>query len=380
MSVFEPVLNDLDNPLVSVLVYNYNYGKYLNDCLESIVAQTYLNIEIIFSDNASTDDSWNIALDFLKKHPGRMTVTRNRKNLGPTANLQNCLDNTRGTYFITLGSDDIMLPEYIEQCIDAFRVEPRLGYVMVHYSFMDSDSNRTDEPPFYDQSCIISGEDQAAVYMMAAVNPSVSQIMYHRQKYMEAIEGSGTIASRWYGARINDFNLCMQYSMAYIKEPLLLFRVHNNNDSLAAGQNLLEIMAPYFLAIQFAETAQIHNMNKVTTRLPAAIEKLSVLALRYCTRYLTAGDELTAKRYFHLSAALNPDIVNDELYQKLGEYWNGNDEEKGIILRSLLEIKNLVSRQVSYAPPEDSSPLKVPSSKEFNQMTKMVESIVETMV
>ena len=378
MSVFEPILNDLDNPLVSVLVYNYNYGKYLEDCLESIVAQTYSNIEINFSDNASTDDSWSVALAFLEKYPGRMTVTRNRKNMGPTANLQNCLANARGTYFVTLGSDDVMLPGYIEHCIDAFTVEPRLGYVMVHCSIMDGESNRTDEPPFYDQSCIISGEEKAAIYMVAAVNPSVSQIMYHRQRYWEALAGGGTIASRWYGARINDFNLCMQYPMAYIKEPLLLFRVHNNNDSLAAGHNLLEIMAPYFLAIQFAETAQVYNMHKVTERLPAAIEKLSLLALRYCTRYLTANDDVTAKRYFYLSATLNPDIINEELYQKLQDYWDGNEEEKGIILRSLQEIKNLVSRQISYAPPEGSIPLKVPTTKKYNQMTKKIESIADT--
>ena len=302
------------------------------------MAQTYSNIEIIFSDNSSTDDSWKVALAFLEKYPGRMTVTRNRKNMGPTANLQNCLTHAKGTYFVTLGSDDVMLPEYVEQCINAFTIEPRLGYVMVHCSLMDGESKRTDEPSFYDQSCIINGEDQAAIYMMAAVNPSVSQIMYHRQRYCEAIVGSGTIASRWYGARINDFNLCMQYPMAYIKEPLLLFRVHRSNDSLAAGQNLLEIMAPYFLAIQFSETAQIHNMPEVSGRLPAAIEKLSMLALRYCTRYLTANDDMTAKRYYYLSATLNPNIINEDLYLTLQEYWNSNEEKRLIILNSLQPV------------------------------------------
>jgi hypothetical protein len=243
--------------------------------------------------------------------------------------------------------------------VQAFSIEPELGYVMVHCSLIDGESNRTDEPPFYNQSCIISGEDKAAVYMMAAVNPSVSQIMYHRPRYIEAIANSGTIASRWYGARINDFNLCMQYPMAYIKEPLLLFRVHGENDSRSAEHNLLEIMAPYFLAIQFAETAQIYNMPKVHERLPAAIKKLSLLALRYCTRYLNSCDEHTAKRYYYLSTALNPDIINEDLFLTIQKFWESDDDEKEIILQELQETKNLMNRQTSYDPPEGSQPLKL---------------------
>jgi glycosyltransferase involved in cell wall biosynthesis len=356
---FEPILHDLDTPLVSVLVYNYNYGKYLEDCLESIIAQTYSNIEILFSDNASTDNSWDVALAFAKKYPGRMTVTRNSRNVGPTANLHNCMVNAKGTYFVTLGSDDVMMPNYIEKCLDAFSVEHRLGYVMVHCAIIDSNGKRRDEPSFYDQSCIIRGKDQAAVYMMAAVNPSVSQIMYHRQRYHEAVTGGGTIASRWYGARINDFNLCTQHPMAYIKEPLLLFRVHGQNESTSVGDDLLEVMAPYFLAIQFAEKASLFNMPKVSERLPQAIEKLSLLALRYCVRYLNIHDEITAKRYFHLSASLDIKVEQSELFEKLQQFWESNDENKKTILDSLTEVTNLVSRQKSYAPPKKSKCLEI---------------------
>ena len=56
-------------PLVSLLVYNFNYGRYLAECFDSMLAQSYSNIEIIFSDNASTDQSWEIACAYAKKHP-----------------------------------------------------------------------------------------------------------------------------------------------------------------------------------------------------------------------------------------------------------------------------------------------------------------------
>ena len=59
------------DPLVSVIVYNYNYGRYLSECFfDSVICQTYQNIEILFSDNASTDDSWEIAQSYSQKFPG----------------------------------------------------------------------------------------------------------------------------------------------------------------------------------------------------------------------------------------------------------------------------------------------------------------------
>lgn len=354
---FNPVMGDLDRPLVSIAVYNYNYGDYLEECLESIATQTYSNIEILFSDNDSTDDSWEIALAFSEKYPGLMTLTKNRKNLGPAANLENCMFNARGAYTVTMCSDDALKPEFVERCLEAFDKEPKLGYVMVHREIIDAEGNRSSEAPFYNQSCIIESEDKAAVYMMAAVNPSLSQVMYNRLRLQSTQENVGASASRWYYARIQDFNLCIQYPMAYIKEPLMLNRLHDRNDANFAADNLLEVIGPYIMNIQFAETAQPLNMKKVYERLPASIEKLSLLSLRYCLRFLTEDDERTAKRYFYLAPALNPEIVEHELFQKLQAYWNGEKIEKDIILQSFKETNNLVARDVSYDPPTGSRPL-----------------------
>ena len=51
----QPILHSKTRPLVTVLIYNYNYGKYLTECFESVLNQTYNNIEISFSDNSSFD-------------------------------------------------------------------------------------------------------------------------------------------------------------------------------------------------------------------------------------------------------------------------------------------------------------------------------------
>jgi glycosyltransferase involved in cell wall biosynthesis len=61
-----------NNSLVSITLHNYCYGRYLRKCLTSLVEQTYQDIEILFSDNASNDDSWAIACEFAEKYPKKM--------------------------------------------------------------------------------------------------------------------------------------------------------------------------------------------------------------------------------------------------------------------------------------------------------------------
>lgn len=355
MQVFEPIMNDSDMPLVSVLVYNYNYGRYLEECLQSIINQTYANVEIHFSDNASTDNSWEIASNFCKKYPGRISITRNARNLGSDANWRNCFLNARGKYCLTLSSDDVLLPNCIELCVHVFKKHQNLGFVMMHHAKIDAKSNRFDEPSFYNESCIIQGEDQAAVFMMASINPSISQVMYDKLKLegvqIESGALSGAFMQRWYGARIWDFNLCKKYPMAYIKEAMVLYRVHGENACVSAEENLLEVIGPYMLIRQFYEDAKLLNLKKVIDRYPAAVKKLSSLALRYCIRYLLSKNDAVALRYFHLSVAVSSDIIDDDVFRKLQKYWQVGETEKSTILCDLTGTSNLVERKVSYDPP-----------------------------
>ena len=60
-------------PLVSVIIPNFNYGHFLTECIESVLSQSYKNIEILISDNASNDESWEIVNSFDKAFPGNPT-------------------------------------------------------------------------------------------------------------------------------------------------------------------------------------------------------------------------------------------------------------------------------------------------------------------
>lgn len=353
-----PRLNDRTTPLVSMLVFNYNYGRYLRECFDSVLAQSYDNIEIIFSDNASTDESWEIALEYQRLYPDTFFIARNRCNFGTDANFRNCWINARGKYFVELCSDDALLPDFAEQCVTALEEHPDTGFAMVHRTILDENGKRVLEAPFYDQTCKIPGPAQAAVYMMAAVNPAVSQIMY-RRIFTEQKTVVGGLAARWYGTRIMDFNMCCEYPMIYIKEPLMLHRLHLSNDSFKAATNLMEVIGPYVLNHQFAEIASFRNHQGVVDRLEPSIEKLANLGLRYGVRSLINGDERGARRYHDLAMALWPEIRNSDVCAQLSNYWTLSDPaEKRQLITSLEVRDNLVTRSISYPPPPGSTPLR----------------------
>lgn len=351
-----PHANDPERPLVSVLIYNYNYGRYLRACFDSVLAQSYDNIEINFSDNASTDDSWNIALEYQRRYPEVFFVARNRRNFGADANVDNVWSNAHGKYLMLLCSDDALLPEYVRTCVEALEARPEAGFAMVHRAILDEDGVLHDEPPFYNQTCLIPGPGQAAVYMMAAVNPAVSQIMYRKQ-LTEHKGVHGGLAARWYGTRILDFNMCCEFPMIYIKEALLQHRLHDGNDSFRAAENLMEVIGPYVLNHQFAETARCYGHDHVSGRLPASIEKVARLALRYSVRALLGGKERAARRYFHLAVAFWPEIDGNEVFGKIERYWHAGTNERQTLLAGLADESNLVTRAISYDPPLGSVPL-----------------------
>lgn len=351
-----PEMKRKGNPLVSVCIYNFEYGRYLSQCLESIAAQTYGHIEVCFSDNASTDDSWQIAMDFAKRYPKKMSLVRNRKNFGASSNQENTMYDARGKYMLFLCSDDAIRPEFVERCIALLEEHPDAAYAMVHRDIMDEEGRISSEPPFYDRSCLIRGKEQTAVYMMTSVNPCISQILYRRDLFMSNSR-LGTLNSRWFGARILDFNLCCEYPMIYIKEPLLLNRVHTLSEGALLADNLLQCMSEYSLVHQFADAATSVGHDKAAGRLGEATEKIGRLCMRYSVRFLAQDNASTALRYFRLAEAIFPGIAADPVYTDLAHYWATTDDtEKLNIVAKLGRQANLSTRAVSYPPPPGSIP------------------------
>jgi len=102
-----------DRPLVSVLVTAYNRERFIGPAIESIIAQTFPDFEIIVVDDRSTDGTLDIAHEYAARE-ARLRVVANERNLGDYANRNHAATFARGVFFKYHDSDDLMYPHCLE--------------------------------------------------------------------------------------------------------------------------------------------------------------------------------------------------------------------------------------------------------------------------
>ena len=114
-----------DKPRVSIGLPVFNGENYLEETLDSILAQTYTNFELIISDNASTDRTEEICRAYAAKDR-RIRYYRNEQNLGATWNFNRVFELSTGEYFKWAAHDDLCTPEYLERCVEILDHEPNV--------------------------------------------------------------------------------------------------------------------------------------------------------------------------------------------------------------------------------------------------------------
>ncbi len=109
-------MNKISQPLVSVIILNYNAGKLLFDCFESIVKTDYDNFEIIIVDNASEDKSYRKC----KEKFGRVRIIENEKNLGYCEGNNVGIQNAKGAFIVILNPDTTVHPDWLNELFCAY--------------------------------------------------------------------------------------------------------------------------------------------------------------------------------------------------------------------------------------------------------------------
>lgn len=115
-------------PLVSVGIPTYNRAERLRGAVESVLAQDHPAIEVVISDNASTDGTEALGRSLAAADP-RVRYLRNEVNVGPTANFNLVRAASRGEYLLWLGDDDRLSPDYVSACVAALAADPSLALV-----------------------------------------------------------------------------------------------------------------------------------------------------------------------------------------------------------------------------------------------------------
>lgn len=113
----------MNNPLVTVITPTYNCGKYLCETMESVLSQSYRNIQYVVIDDCSTDNTQAILAIYSDT---RLTVIRNKKNMGEHRSVNEGLYRVEGKYFMYPNADDPLLPGAIEKLVEVMEANPEL--------------------------------------------------------------------------------------------------------------------------------------------------------------------------------------------------------------------------------------------------------------
>jgi len=132
------------DPLVSIIINNYNYARFLATAVDSALAQTYPRVEVIIVDDGSTDDSATV----MSSYEHRATIVLKR-NGGQASALNAGMCRCKGDIVIFLDSDDALLPDTAERVVHAFMAHSDVAKVQYRMEIIGADNNRTGviKPP-----------------------------------------------------------------------------------------------------------------------------------------------------------------------------------------------------------------------------------------
>jgi hypothetical protein len=111
---------------VDVAVPNYQYGRYLRGCVTSVLQQGIDDVRVLIIDNASTDNSLEVA-NQLAKEDSRVEVVAHRKNVGHLASFNEGIDWARADYFLILCSDDLLAPGALARAVSLMEAHPNVN-------------------------------------------------------------------------------------------------------------------------------------------------------------------------------------------------------------------------------------------------------------
>jgi hypothetical protein len=224
------VMTSVQPSLVSVLCVAYKHERFVGEAVRSVLAQTYAPLDIIILDDASPDATADVIAAELSKHSGRSDIRfiRNDRNLGIFGNIRNGLSLTNGDFIVIFCGDDVMLPTLVEKMVKVWQ-EADVSLVTANALYIDEDGNElnrfyTDPAgPCEDTFEALAKNGGNTITFGAAIG--LERNLYREFGYPPEYLNTEDIMLAFYAY--------LAKGARFILEPLLKYRVHENNSSLS---------------------------------------------------------------------------------------------------------------------------------------------------
>lgn len=221
--------------LFSILIANYNNGAYLQEAIDSVLAQTYDNWEVILVDDKSTDESAAIYGKYVADD--RFKIYYNDANRGCGYTKRRCAELANGELCGFLDPDDALLPEALETMVKAHAEHPECS--LIYSTCYRYSGDREAEMPVWDFIGPIPEDSDFLIYRKKLVSHFVSfkRAAYNRTEGIDPILQAAVDRDLYY--RLEE-----QGSILHIPVPLYLYRI-NNAHSISIGSEKADMRAYY---------------------------------------------------------------------------------------------------------------------------------------
>lgn len=217
------------DPTVSVIMNCFNGEKYLREAIDSVYAQTYTDWEIVFWDNASADNSAEIA----KSYDNKLKYFRGEKTISLYAARSYAVDKARGKYIAILDCDDLWLPTKLEEQIPLFERDEKVGLVYSDSLLFNRKGKRKRLFEF-------KKPQKGNVFSKLLFDGFIyTPTVVIRKKTFEDLNISFDKRFKMMGDYDVYLRISHKWKVDYVDKPLARYRVHSNSTTCKDGRNLI---------------------------------------------------------------------------------------------------------------------------------------------
>lgn len=336
----------LESKKISVIIPIYNVEKYLKDCIDSVLSQSFKNLEVILVDDGSPDNSGKIADSYALKD-NRVKVIH-KKN-GGIADARNVgLENATGEYIMFIDSDDFLLQDALKILENKIEKE-NADYVIANYINCDEESNLWDAPVFskekYKEFKLNIKDYKDSFYIM---NSAVWNKMFNHDfikklnlKFVEGVPAEDAI--------FTTYCFIKSQSVFYIPDIVYSYRQRNAGTSIS-----MNCTYEYFNGINIAykEIYDNFNENKELGFYRFFYAKsMTYILYKFIDSKLLSDDErieiLSKMRWFYkLSIELNVPACQESLGLIINKIIAGDYKDVMDICKVIAEVRDFMPREI----------------------------------
>lgn len=216
-----------NKPLVSIIVVSYNHAAFIEECLDSVLAQTYTHWELILADDASKDNSQALMTQWLERNQVKAITNFHTQNTGACTTLNQCLDYCTGAYIKTFAADDVMHPHLLADALAVFEAgDERLGGVFANVAYINEHSEQLHKTIIPDGAIVPSGWIRKELEERNFI--PAPTVLLKKEVYDTIGRYDPNIITEDYDCWLR---ASVHFQFQYINKVLSYYRVHSHNIS-----------------------------------------------------------------------------------------------------------------------------------------------------